>query len=183
MFPHAIASANIHIGTIAGKLNGVMPADDAERLADRVDVDARRGLLRVAALQQVRDPARELDDLEPARDLAERVGEHLAVLGGEEPRDVLAVLWNSSRTRNRISARRESDVARHAGNAAFAAATARSTSSMDAKSTAPVCLPVAGLYTGPLRPDFPATPSADPVVDRLDRGRRLLQRVGHAGSV
>ena len=65
--------------------------------------------------------------------------------------------WNSSRTRNKISARRESDVARHAGNAAFATATASPTSSTEAKSTAPVCRPVAGLYTGPLRPDFPAT--------------------------
>ena len=26
VFPRAIAVANIHIGTIAGKLNGVMPA-------------------------------------------------------------------------------------------------------------------------------------------------------------
>ncbi len=26
MFPQAIATGNIHIGTIAGKLNGVMPA-------------------------------------------------------------------------------------------------------------------------------------------------------------
>ena len=26
MLPHAIAIGNIHIGTIAGKLNGVMPA-------------------------------------------------------------------------------------------------------------------------------------------------------------
>ena len=26
MLPHAMALANIHIGTIAGKLNGVMPA-------------------------------------------------------------------------------------------------------------------------------------------------------------
>ena len=26
LLPHAIASGNIHIGTIAGKLNGVMPA-------------------------------------------------------------------------------------------------------------------------------------------------------------
>ena len=81
-------------------------ADDAERLADRVDVDARRRLLRVAALQQVRDPARELDDLEPARNLAERVGVHLAVLGGEEPCDVVAMLVEQlARTRKRSSAR------------------------------------------------------------------------------
>ena len=65
--------------------------DDAERLADRVDVDAGRGLLAVAALHQVRDAAGELDVLEPAGDLAERVGEHLAVLGGEQRGDLLAV--------------------------------------------------------------------------------------------
>ena len=67
------------------------PGDDAERLADRVDVDPGRGLLREAALEQRRDPAAELDHLEPARHLAHRVGEHLAVLGGEQPREVLAV--------------------------------------------------------------------------------------------
>ena len=50
-----------------------------------------RGLLGVAALEQGRDPAAELDHLEPARDLAHRVGEHLAVLGGEQPGEVLAV--------------------------------------------------------------------------------------------
>ena len=86
MFPHAIAGANIHIGTIAGKLN------DAERLADRVDVNAGRRLLGVAALQQMWDAAGELDDLEPARNLAERVGLDLAVLRGEKAGDVLAVL-------------------------------------------------------------------------------------------
>ena len=68
------------------------PGDDAERLADRVDVDPRRGLLRVGALQELRDAADVLDDLDAALHLAERVGEHLAVLGGEEPRQVLAVL-------------------------------------------------------------------------------------------
>ena len=40
VLPQAMALANIHIGTMAGKLNGVMPADHAQRLADLVDVDA-----------------------------------------------------------------------------------------------------------------------------------------------
>ncbi len=62
----------------------------------------------------------------------------------------------SSRIANRISARFAIESARHAGNAAFAAWTARSTSSAVAKSTAPDCWPVAGLNTGPLRPDVPA---------------------------
>ncbi len=84
MLPAAIAIGKNHIGTIAGKLNGLMIADDAERLADRVDVDAGRDALGEAALEQVRDAAGELDDLEAAGDLAERVGEHLAVLGGDD---------------------------------------------------------------------------------------------------
>ena len=69
-----------------------------------------------------RDPAGELDHLEPARDLAHRVGEHLAVLGGEDPRRFLAALVHGSRIRKSSSARFASDVARQAGKAAFAAA-------------------------------------------------------------
>ena len=60
--------------------------DDAERLAERERVDAGRDLVGVVALEQARDPAGELDDLEPALDLAQRVGEHLAVLVGDQPR-------------------------------------------------------------------------------------------------
>ena len=37
----------------------------------------------------MRDPAGELDHLEPAGDLAHRVGEHLAVLGREDAGDLL----------------------------------------------------------------------------------------------
>ena len=47
--------------------------------------------------------------------------------------------------RNIRSARFESDNARQAGNAAFADATPRPTSSIVAKSTSPVCSPLAGL--------------------------------------
>ena len=47
--------------------------------------------------------------------------------------------------RNRISVRRLMLVARQAGKAAFADATAASTSSMEAKSTCRATLPVAGL--------------------------------------
>ena len=60
------------------------PGDDAERLADRVHVDPARDLAGEPALEQVRHAARELDDLEPAGHLAQRVGAHLAVLGGDD---------------------------------------------------------------------------------------------------
>ena len=65
--------------------------DHAERLADLVDVDARRRLLAEAALDEVRDAARELEVLEAAGDLAERIRRDLAVLRGEERRELLPV--------------------------------------------------------------------------------------------
>ena len=66
------------------EVEGADDADDAERLTHRVDVDAGRDVLGVGALRQVAEAARELDDLHAAGDLAVGVGEHLAVLGGED---------------------------------------------------------------------------------------------------
>jgi hypothetical protein len=63
-------TGNIHIGTIAGKLNGVMPATHPERLAHRVRRRCRADVLGELALQQVRDAAGELDDLDAALHLA-----------------------------------------------------------------------------------------------------------------
>ena len=60
--------------------------DDAERLAHRVEVDAGAGALAVFALDQMRDAAGEFDHFEAALDVAFGVGEGLAVLGGEQPR-------------------------------------------------------------------------------------------------
>src|SRR5262249_14692351 len=60
----------------------------SERLPDRHDVDVGRDVLRVLALQEVRDAAGELDDLEAAVHLAEGVARHLAVLAGDERGDV-----------------------------------------------------------------------------------------------
>ena len=72
----------------------------------------------------------------------------------------------SSRIRKSSSARFASEVARQAGNAAFAAATAAPTSSVVARSTSPDCCPSAGLNTGPVRPDAPGDGlAADPVAD------------------
>ena len=70
VLPQAIATGDIHSGTIAGKLNGVMPAHDAERLAQREAVHAAADLLGELAFQQVRDAAGELHHLDAARDLA-----------------------------------------------------------------------------------------------------------------
>ena len=63
----------------------------------------------------------------------------------QDLRDLLAPLVQSSRMLKKSSARFASDIARHAGNACFAAWTAASTSSTVARSTSPVWRPVAGL--------------------------------------
>ena len=77
-----------------------------------------RGLLGVLALQQRREAAAELDHLEPARDLAHRVGEHLAVLRRQQLRDLLATLVRRARgSAKKSSARFASDTARHVANA------------------------------------------------------------------
>ena len=61
---------------------------DAEGLPDAVGVDAGPHVLRVVPLQEVGDAARELDDLEAALHRAGRVVEGLAVLFGDDPRDI-----------------------------------------------------------------------------------------------
>jgi hypothetical protein len=82
-----MATPNIHIGIIAGKLNGVIPAY-------RIDVDPRAGALGVFALEGMGDAAGIFDHLEAALDVAAGVGDHLAMLGGEEEGEILHVLFD-----------------------------------------------------------------------------------------
>jgi hypothetical protein len=89
--PQAIAMPNIHIGIIAGKLNGVMPGADAERLAHRVNVDPGARTDRIFALQRLRDAATIFDHLEPALDVALGVGDDLAVLARQQVGELVHV--------------------------------------------------------------------------------------------
>ena len=66
--------------------------DDAERLADRIDVDAGRGLLRVATLEELRDATCELEVFEASSDFTEGVCGDLAVLGRQDRGDFGPVL-------------------------------------------------------------------------------------------
>ena len=74
---------------MAGKLNGVMPATTPSGW--RIEYRSMPGpaLVGELALQQMRDAAGELDDLEAALDIALGVRDRLAVLGGEQPRQRL----------------------------------------------------------------------------------------------
>ncbi|MNF79361.1 hypothetical protein D3C84_615730 [compost metagenome] len=63
----------------------------AQGLAQGPVVDVGRDLLGVVALEQLRDAAGELDDLDAARYFALGVGENFAVLGGDHARQCVAV--------------------------------------------------------------------------------------------
>src|SRR5207247_1332343 len=67
------------------------PGADAQGLADRVAVHVGGDVLRELALEELGNAAGELDDLEPPAHGAGGVGEHLAVLAGDEGRDLLLV--------------------------------------------------------------------------------------------
>ena len=106
-------------------------ADRAQRLADGVDVDLGRGVLGEPALEQMWDAAGEFDDLLAAAHLAERVGDDLAVLAGDDLGQLLLRALSSSRKLNRIWVRLASEVSRQAGKAAAAASmTARASSTL-----------------------------------------------------
>ena len=66
------------------EVEGRDDADHSEGLANRVDVNAGGHALGETTLEQVRDTASELDDLHATGDLTQSVGEHLAVLLGDD---------------------------------------------------------------------------------------------------
>ena len=155
VLPQAIAFAHIQIGTMAGKLNGVIPATTPSGW--RIEYTSM--------------PVETCSEKSPFS----RFGMPVAYSTFSSPRwtsptasDRTLPCWDvrtfamsvlrasmSSRIRNMMSARFDSEVARHAGNASRAASTALPTSPASAKSTSWVCSPVAGSKTGPVRPDSP----------------------------
>jgi hypothetical protein len=90
-FPQAMATGYIHMGTITGKLNGVIPTTTPSgwRIEDAsTPFETSSGEL---PLQQVRHPAGELHHLDATGHLAAGVLEDLAVLGSDQPGEVVTV--------------------------------------------------------------------------------------------
>ena len=167
--PQATAIGHIQHGTMAGKLNGVMPAHDAHRLADRPGVHVGADLLGELAVQVLGDAAGELDDLEAAADLALGVVEGLAVLG-ERWRASSSVRLSIRLLRLNITCwRRSGGVAPQASCAFCATFTAASISASEANATLAVTSPVAGLVMSPVRPLLPAHPLAVDVMPDFGR--------------
>ena len=70
------------------------PGPDAERLAHRIDIDARTGPNRIFAFQRLRDAARIFDDFQAALNVAFGIRNDLAVLGTEEMREFVHVRFD-----------------------------------------------------------------------------------------
>ena len=128
--------------------------DHPEGLLDRVHVDPGRDVLAERALDQVRETGRQLDDLLAASDLAHRVGDHLAVLGRDDLRP--ARPSGRSAARGTRTARPGALAMRvTCSRSRIPASPMRSPTAISASSasaTRAVTSPVAGLYTGAVRP-------------------------------
>ena len=144
VLPQAIARAHPHRHH-RREVERRDPGDDAERLADRVDVDPVETFSENPPLSRCGIPHANSITSSP-RATSPCASESTLPCSSVRSAAI------SSRCSSSELAEREHDLRRcrervraPRGNAALAAATARSTSSTSAKSTSPVCSPVAGL--------------------------------------
>ncbi len=157
VLPVASAIGNIHIGTIAGKLNGVMPAHTpsgwrTDQLSmPRPTCSVNSPFSRCGMPQANSTTSR-------PRVISPWASEKTLPCSSEMTR--ASASWSrfsNSRNLNMTRARVSGGVAAQPGNAAAAARTAWSTSPGSAKATRRTFSPVAGLYTSPHRPLVPST--------------------------
>ncbi|MNL24466.1 hypothetical protein D3C87_1459000 [compost metagenome] len=152
LLPQASATGNIHIGTITGKLNGVMPATTPSGWR-RFQLSMPPPMLSVkSVLSRLGMPQANSTTSIP------RVTSPLASENTLPCSRVISAarsswcLSSSSLNLNRMRARRSGASSDHAGNAALAAATAAPTSSALPSATRAATSPVAGLNTSAKRP-------------------------------
>ena len=156
--PQASAGHIFHIGIIAGKLNGVIPATTPSGW--RIEYMSMPGPARVGelALQQVRRADADLGDLEAAGDVALGVGQGLAVLAATAPRPAGPCRGSGARRSASSPAPAAAGWSRaQRGCARSAPATAASSSAAVARATRACTSPVAGLKTSAKRPERPGT--------------------------
>ena len=145
MLPQAIAGAHIHMGTIAGKLNGVIPATTPRGWRIEYTSIPVEACSEKWPRSKVGMPQACSITSSPRCTSPDRVGEHLAVLGGEDPRDLLAPrVHELADAEHDVRALGQRDRAPALERRLGGVATALPTSSTEAKSTSPVCAPIAG---------------------------------------
>src|SRR5919206_2013264 len=156
VLPVAIAMGKNHIGTIAGKLNGLMIAtgpsgwrtECTSTLVEAFSVKPPRTSEGTPQAYSTTSWPRETSPRASSRTLP-CSAVMIAASSGLRA-------WSSSRKRNSTAVRLAREVSRQRGKAAEAAATAASTSSVEARATSPMTSPVAESVTSPVRPLAPS---------------------------
>ena len=78
----------------AGEVEGRNSCDHPQWLADRVRIDARAGALCELALLQMRNAAHKFHHIQTALQLAGRIAQQFAMLGGHQVDDLLPMLFD-----------------------------------------------------------------------------------------
>ena len=145
VLPQAIATGYIHIGTIAGKLNGVMPATTPSGCRKEKTSTPPEAWSEYSPLSSCGMPQANSITSSP-RCTSPAASERTLPCSSETISASGATFWlTSSRKAKRILVRLLSEAWPHSTNAALAAATAASTSLVSASRTSACWAPVAGL--------------------------------------
>ena len=157
VLPQAIATGNIHIGTIAGKLKGVMPAHTPSgwrieyRSMPAEMLSENSPFMRCGIPQANSTTSRPLW-IEPlASESTLPCSEAMRRASSSMCRSISSLNLNITRARVR------GEVSDQPAKASFATAIARSASALEARGTLPESAPVVGLNTSPKRPLSPRT--------------------------
>ena len=155
-------SGCIHIGTMAGKLNGVMPAHTpsgwrSEYASTPVDTWSENSPFSSCGMPQANSTTSRPRITSP-------LASEITLPCSAETTAARSSRCRSTRSRNAnmIRARRVRETSCQASKAFFAVCTARSTSAGSASSTRAWTCPAAGLYTSAVRVDAPAV-AAPPI--------------------
>ena len=156
VFPQAMAIGNIHIGTIAGKLNGVIPAHTPRgwrtvQASIPLPTCSVYSPFRRCGIPQANSTTSRPRTREPWESVTTFPCSAVISAASSSACSSISDLYL-----NIILARTSGGVAAQAGNASRALATAASTSAEEASGTRLDTAPVAGLYTSPKRSEFPA---------------------------
>src|SRR3954452_25244938 len=181
VLPVAMAMGKNHIGTIAGKLNGLMIAtgpsgwrtECTSTPVEAFSVNPPRTSEGTPQANSTTSWPRETSPRASSRTLPCSAVISAASSG-------LRAL-SSSRKRNSTAVRLVSEVSRQPGKAAAAAPTAASTSSTEASATSPVTWPVAESVTGAVRPLAPSR-RAPPIQCGMELGMVIPFRWGSSGA-
>ena len=157
VLPQASATGNIHIGTMQGKLNGVIPATTpsgclSEWLSTLVPTFSVTSPFRRCGMPTANSTTSSPRVTSPS------ASSWVLPCSAEISSAILSAFsCKRNLNRSRMRARRSGGVLAQAGQAALATATTSPTSSAEASGTRFSATPVAGLNTSANRPDLPGT--------------------------